>query len=258
MAKTTREDEKLAPVYSAPALEKGLDILEVLSRSEHGLTQKELSALLGRSVSEFYRMLNCLVRRDYVANDQDKFSITTKLFKLAHANPLSRRLITESMPIMQELAVRIGFACDLRVYNKGSQTVISSVEAPTGIGFAVRVGSEIAVAPTASGRVIIAFQDPDIMELRIRESLAGRPASEVTSFRRAVHDAAVKGFCQIRSHQYAGLHAVSFPILDINRHAVAAMTVPMLPRVDGTPQPSFAEVQEVLRESATRLGRRIG
>jgi DNA-binding IclR family transcriptional regulator len=254
-----RDGSSSAPkVYSAPALEKGLDILEALSNSEVALTQKELSAVLGRSVSEFYRMLSCLVRREYVANYQDKFSITTKLFRLAQIHPPTRRLITEAMPIMQELARQVDHSCDLRVYNQGSQTVIASVEAPSGIGFAVKVGSEIAVAPTASGRVLVAFQDPEIMELRMRESMASSSPSEIKAFRRDVHEAAVKGFASIDSHQYAGVHAVSFPVLDNNRHAIAAVTVPMLPRVDGVPQMSLRNVEETMRQSVLRLSERIG
>jgi DNA-binding IclR family transcriptional regulator len=254
-----QDDPQLeAKIYSAPALDKGLDILEALSNSEVALTQKELSALLGRSVSEFYRMLSCLVRREYVANYQDKFSITTKLFRLAQIHPPTRRLITEAMPIMQDLARQVDYSCDLRVYNQGSQTVIASVEAPSGIGFAVKVGSEIAVAPTASGRVLVAFQDPEVMELRMRESMAKSSATELKSFRRDVHDAAVKGYASIDSHQYAGVHAVSFPVLDNNRHAIAAITVPMLPRVDGVSQMSVRRVEETMREMAKRLSERIG
>ena len=101
--------------YSAPALEKGLDILEVLCQSETGLTLKEISTRLGRSVSELYRMLNCLVRRDYVATYNDTYSITTKLFQLSQIHPPTHRLLTEAMPIMQELSRQILFSCDLRV-----------------------------------------------------------------------------------------------------------------------------------------------
>ncbi|GGG14441.1 IclR family transcriptional regulator [Rhizobium wenxiniae] len=247
-----------AKVYSAPALEKGLDILEVLSNSEVALTQKELSVLLGRSVNEFYRMLTCLVRREYVSSYQDKFSVTTKMFRLSQIHPPMRRLLTEAMPMMQDLARQVNFSCDLRVYNQGSQTVIASVEAPSGIGFAVRVGSEISVGPTASGRVLIGFQAPEVMELRIRESLANSSAAEMKAFRRDVHEAAVKGFASIDSHQYAGVHAVSFPVLDNNRHAIAAVTVPMLPRVDGQPQLSQREVEQIMRQCVSRLSERVG
>jgi len=48
------EDER----YRAPALDKGLDILELLAGVDGGLTQAEIAKKLDRSPNEFYRMLD--------------------------------------------------------------------------------------------------------------------------------------------------------------------------------------------------------
>ncbi|MBO0934515.1 IclR family transcriptional regulator [Fibrella aquatilis] len=243
--------------YSAPALDKGLDILEALCQSENGLTQQEIAAQLGRNLGEIYRMLTCLVRRDYVANYGNTYTITTKLFQLSHVHPPTYRLLTEALPVMEALSREISFPCDLRVYNKGVQTVIASIQPPDGLGFMTRVGSEIAVAPSASGLVLVAFQDPIIRELRINESLPNPSDADLSRFRTALTEVTLTGFASIQSNQYAGLHAISFPILDMNRNAVAALTVPMLARIDGTPQATLAEVEEKLRQRAAGLSSRI-
>ncbi len=52
--------------YRAPALDKGLDILELLASVDGGLTQAEIAKHLDRSPNEFYRMLDRLVKRGYV------------------------------------------------------------------------------------------------------------------------------------------------------------------------------------------------
>lgn len=243
--------------YSAPALEKGLDILEVLCQSENGLTQQEIAARLGRNLGEIYRMLTCLVRRDYVANYGNTYTLTTKLFQLSHFHPPTYRLLTEALPVMEALSRDIAFPCDLRVYNKGVQTVIASIQPPDGLGFMTRVGSEIAVAPSASGLVLVAFQNPVIREFRIRESLPNQSEIAAEQFRVVLNEVATKGFASIQSNQYAGLHAISFPILDMNRNALAAITVPMLARIDGQQQTTLAEVEEKLRNSASSLSSRI-
>jgi len=253
----TGETQSQSVSYSAPALEKGLDILELLCRSNDGLTQKEISALLGRSTSELYRMVSCLERRHYISHQGDRYAITTKLFQMSRIHPPTDRLVTAALPLMQELAHSVGYACDLRVYNMGSQTVIASINTPSGIGFNVRTGAEIAVAPSASGRVLVAFQTAETTELRIKESLAGLPADEVRTFRKELHEVIVKGFASIKSREYEGVHAISFPILDIERHAIAALTVPMVPRVDSTPAASRIQVEEKLRESAAQLSHLI-
>jgi len=94
------------------------------------------------------------------------------------------------------------------------------------------------------------------MELRISESLDAN-AREITAFRKELHDVAITGHAAIQSNQYAGLFAVSFPILDIENHAVAALTVPMLPRIDAVVQASRDTVIAGLRAAAEKLEHRI-
>jgi DNA-binding IclR family transcriptional regulator len=243
--------------YSAPALEKGLDILEVLCQSENGLTQQEIANRLGRNLGEIYRMLNALVQRNYVANYGNTYTITSKLFQLSHFHPPTYRLLTEALPIMEGLSRAVSFPCDLRVYNNGFQTVIASIQPPNGLGFMTRVGSEIEVAPSASGLVLLAFQDPIIKEIRIKESLPNKSEVDIEGFRNTLKEVAIKGFASIKSNQFAGLHAISFPILDMNGNALAAMTVPMLARIDGLTQFTQEQVEGLLRDSVLNLNRKI-
>jgi DNA-binding IclR family transcriptional regulator len=243
--------------YSAPALDKGLDILEVLSKCENGLTQQEIAAQLGRKLGEIYRMLNCLVQRNYVSNYGNVYTITSKMFQLSHFHPPTYRLLTEALPIMEGLSRAVSFPCDLRVYNNGFQTVIAAIQPPNGLGFMTRVGSEIEVAPSASGMVLLAFQDPVIKDIRIRESLPNKTETEIEIFSNELKEVVAKGFASITSKQYAGLHAISFPILDMNGNAVAAMTVPMLARIDGTNQSTHEQVEELLRDSVSNLSQKI-
>ena len=46
--------------YRAPALDKGLDIIELLAGSEGAMTQLDISQALSRTPNEFYRMLDRL------------------------------------------------------------------------------------------------------------------------------------------------------------------------------------------------------
>jgi DNA-binding IclR family transcriptional regulator len=243
--------------YTAPALEKGLDILEILCQSESGLTQQEIAAKLGRKLSEIYRMLNCLVKRKYVVNVGSTYSISTKLYQLSHFHPPTYRLLTESLPIMESLSRKIAYPCDLRIYNNGMQTVIAAIQPPNGLGFMSRIGAEIEVAPSASGLVLLAFQDPVLKEIRLQESLRMYSDDEKETFRKRLEEIKVKGFASIKSNQFAGLHAISYPVLDLNNYAIAAITVPMLSRIDGSSQCSVEQVESAIRDSIITLQRKI-
>ena len=81
--------------YRAPALDKGLDIIELLAGTADGLSQAEIAKALDRTPNEIYRMLDRLVRRDYVRRTpEDRYEITLKLFELAHQRPPMHRMIS--------------------------------------------------------------------------------------------------------------------------------------------------------------------
>jgi hypothetical protein len=106
MAELTTAGEAGISAYSAPALEKGLDILELLAGSSPGLTQNQIAARLGRSPSELFRMVEVLSRRGYLGRSPSDatYSLTLKLFELAHRQPPVKRLLAVALPLMHELA----------------------------------------------------------------------------------------------------------------------------------------------------------
>jgi DNA-binding IclR family transcriptional regulator len=245
--------------YAAPALEKGLDILEALCRSEHPMSQKDIAQRLGRSVGEIYRMIACLVNRNYVTLvDENTYGITTKLFELAHVNPPTHRLLFEATPIMQRLAGELDQSCHLTVYGQGKQVVLFKVDTPSGMGFAVRAGAELDVLVSASGRVLLAFQDEETRKLRIEESLQRRPDQADPQIDQVLATIRTAGYESIPSVQVRGLYAVSFPILDAQGRGIAALTVPYAERIDQIQRKSIPEVTETLGRAARMLSARIG
>jgi DNA-binding IclR family transcriptional regulator len=245
--------------YSAPALEKGLDILEMLCRSEAPLSQKDMAQRLGRSVGEIYRMVACLVNRNYVSLvDENTYGVTTKLFELAHIHPPTHRLLFEATPIMQRLAGELDQSCHLTVYGQGKQVVLFKVDTPSGMGFAVRAGAELDVLISASGRVLLAFQDEETRKLRIEESLQRRPEQADPQIETVLESIRTAGYESIPSVQVRGLYAVSFPVLDAQGRAIAALTVPYAERIDQAQRKSIPEVSEALGHAARTLSARIG
>jgi DNA-binding IclR family transcriptional regulator len=245
--------------YSAPALEKGLDILEMLCRSEQPLTQKEIALKLGRSVGEIYRMVTCLVDRNYVTQvDDSSYTVTTKLFELSHINPPTHRLLFEALPIMQRLSKELDQSCHLTVYSQGKQVVLAKVDTPSGMGFSVRAGSELDVLISASGRVLLAFQDDETRRLWIEESLQRRPDQSDPQTGAILDTIRTTGFESIPSVQVRGLYAVSFPILDTQGNAIAALTVPYSERIDQHQRKSIPAVTEALGHAARTLSQRVG
>src|SRR5438270_3061825 len=71
--------------YAVPALDKGLDVLELLASEVDGLSLNEIARALDRTSSELFRMVTALARRGYIEQrNGDRYTLTLKLFELAH------------------------------------------------------------------------------------------------------------------------------------------------------------------------------
>ncbi len=244
--------------YRAPALEKGLDILELLAKHPDGLSQAEVARALDRSVGEIFRMLNCLVERGYLTIQRpgDRYVLTLKLFELSHRHAPLARLLDAALPLMHQLAESIHQSCHLVVMHEGHGIVIAQVDAPGEIGFAVRVGSVIQLASTASGRVLLAFQDEDDRRKLLERARARTHRSAKLA---ALFDKVKKrGFEEMESTRIRGVHDFSYPVLNHRGAAVAALTVPFIERLDRADSGTAVLTRNALQDAARRLSGLLG
>jgi DNA-binding IclR family transcriptional regulator len=255
------EDRDETDRYRAPALDKGLDILELLAEQKAGLTRAEITKLLGRNASEMYRMLERLVARQYVVRSPggDRYSLSLKLFALAHRHPPMNRLIAEALPLMQRFADAAEQSCHLAVYDRGNLLVIAQVDGPGTWGMSVRLGSRVGLIDTGSGRVLLAFQTAEQRAHMLAEHT--KVKGEVEIDRDELEDACKKiraaGFSQKDSQQIFGVTDLTFPILGPSGQAIAALTCPYLRRIDEYVAPPLEAATALLRETveALSLGR---
>jgi DNA-binding IclR family transcriptional regulator len=187
--------------YAAPALDKGLDILELLAGEASGLTQTEIADAVGRTVSQIFRVLSTLEKRGYVYRDRQSglYALSTKLFDLAHRHPPLRGLIAIAIGPMRELSELIAQSCNLSIIDEDRVRIIAQVESPADFGYRVRIGATFPIGSTASGAV-----------------LTSGPGSEIGR----------EGYLSRPDALQAGITDVVAAILDGSHNAVAALTVP--------------------------------
>jgi DNA-binding IclR family transcriptional regulator len=152
--------------YQAPALKKGLEVLEFLSGQTRTYTVSELARALGKSRNEIYRMVIVLERLGYLTRtDGDRYSLTRKLFDVAMRAPPQHNLLASALPVMEELARETVQSCHLTVASGSDIVVVARIESPDVLGFSVRVGYRRPLNQSASGRVLFAFASDDQREL---------------------------------------------------------------------------------------------
>jgi len=229
------KEDRGAPRYRAPALEKGLDILELLADRPEGLSQTEIARALERSVGEIFRMLACLVERGFITiqRPSDRYVLTLRLFELAHKHAPLQQLVASALPRMRELAKAVHQSCHLTVVESGHGVVVAQADAPGEIGFAVRVGSVVDLLATASGRVLLAFQQPVERE-RILSLEPGSRARRafLAQHEEMLEEVRARGHEDMESTRIRGVPDLSYPVPDGRSAAVAAMTMPYIERLD--------------------------
>lgn len=253
-------EEEEAERYRAPALDKGLDILELLASVDGGLTQAEIAKRLGRSPNEFYRMLDRLVKRGYVTKPEgDRYSLTLKLFGLAQLHVPVRRLVSYATPLMRELAEKSRQANQLVVFDRGSVVVIAQQEAPGYWGISIRVGAHISLFDTGSGHVLLAFRSPEERDMMIAEHQRSNESVALPSeFFTRLDQISERGYEMMASLQTAGVYNLSAPILGPDGKAVAALTVPYITLVNQPSAPDITQTIGLLLEAAEKLSRLAG
>jgi DNA-binding IclR family transcriptional regulator len=118
--------------YRAPALEKGLAVLELLAGAREPMSLNAISRQLKRSVSELFRMIQVLESHGYleVSNSGEGYVLSNKLFALGMARAPTKDLLDVALPIMHRLTAKIGQSCHLVVASGDQMVVVARVEAP--------------------------------------------------------------------------------------------------------------------------------
>lgn len=243
--------------YRAPALDKGLDILELLAGQPHGLTRAEIVKAMGRSPSEIYRMLERLVARHYVTRSQqgDRHALSLKLFELGQRHPPIERLVAQALPVMEAFAAAAEQSCHLGVYGRGNVTVVAQVNGPSNWSLSVRLGVRVSLVATGSGQVLLAFQPAQRRAEMLAEhdALEGEALPPGAALQAALERIRSLGYWQGESQQAWGVTDISMPVLGPQGNALAVITCPYIRRIDRHQASGLDAARELLGQAVAQL-----
>jgi DNA-binding IclR family transcriptional regulator len=245
--------------YSAPALEKGLDVLELLAAEAHGLSLQEIARRLDRSPNELFRMLDVMVRRGYIGRQPDaSYVLTLRLFELAHLHPPVDRLLDCAMPHMQDLARATQQSNHLCVHHDARLVVLARAESPEPMSYSVRQGSHFAFHDDrVSARVITAFQAGGRREQFLAELLGPRKPSPArhAELSARLEEIRRRGYDEGPSDTIAGVMDICFPLFD-HFGVVASLNIVYMQHRDA--KVSIPAAREILRQTAHAISRSLG
>lgn len=258
----TRSTDDSADRYRAPALEKGLDIIELLAEHGEGLSQGDIARALERSPNEIYRMLSTLVRRRFVTRSaaDDRYALSLRMFSLSQRHPPVSRLIDVALPLMRATTKKAWQSCHLGMENNGDIVIVASVESPGNWGLALRVGSVVGLANTGTGRVLAAFRSQAETQIMLeRHKLAiGEPKIDRSAFFAHLQRIREQGCDTMPSDTTVGVTNLAYPVFDPHSQAVAVVNCPYLERIDDLAVPNIEQVKTLYSKLAIELTNQYG
>ena len=153
-----------------------------------------------------------LQRRGYVQVDEnDRYTLTLKMFELAHRQQPLKSLVSVALPLLRELASRASPAtwrCTRAARGRHRQ-----VESPERWSFGLKVGVSMGLTDTSSGHVLLAFRD-EVERTRMLAAhikVEGELESDPGELFAILAEVRQRGCASMPSRQIRGITSVAYP-----------------------------------------------
>jgi DNA-binding IclR family transcriptional regulator len=138
-----------------------------------------------------------------------------------------KTMLEVALPVMRELTVSLGQSCHVAVRSGNDIVVIARMESAENIGFSVRIGHRKAIAVTASGAILYAFQQESVRESWLSQIAEESHSEAISQLKARANLIRERGYERTSSKSVRGLTDISAPILR-GTTAAAALTVPFV------------------------------
>ncbi|MEU6041773.1 IclR family transcriptional regulator [Actinomadura sp. NPDC047616] len=142
---------------TAPALRRGLDILEVLVDEEEGLRVPEITRRLGLPRATTHELVNTLIDRGYLTMSKatGRVSLGVKALRLGAGYERGLDLATVGRECAAEVAAACGETVQIVVRDAGFAVFIVRIDSRHSVRLVSQVGSRLPASCTAGGKVLL-------------------------------------------------------------------------------------------------------
>ncbi len=241
----------------APALQRGLAILEFLTDHSDGCTAAELSQALEVSGASVFRLTNVLVDLGYLHRHEKsrRFTLTRK-FLLLGTPQLAQRTLSEcAIEALRQVRFQTEETTQLCCLVERETVVIEQLASLHPFKYFVDLGARCPAYSCAPGKAILAYLPEDECS-KIVEGFKFEKFTESTiSNRRALiaelKEVRERGYAIDRGENFVGINCVGAPILDRHGYPVGGLTIAG-PSSRGE-EDQFEPYAKVLQAAAERI-----
>ncbi len=249
--------------YSAPAVKKALDILEMMIHHNKPYTVTELASELEISTNSTFRILKELEEKHYVNknNTDSSYQLTSKLYYLGRSLHNRISLITESRETLDAIQRETKETVLLTMLAAHHQTmVIDQLESPLSIKFLSTVGHCYPSHSSAMGKCLLAFSEPNVLEEYLQENELNKQTANTISdpdaLRKECEKIRQRGIAYDNEESTVGLTCMACPVFSAEHKLRASIGISAISF--RLPPVVMLEYEEVLKQESALLSDRLG
>lgn len=239
---------------------KGLAIIELLAHSERTLGLTEIATELDLGKSNVHRLLQALVDARYILRDErsGRYAAAIKLWELGSAVLSKLDLRMHAEQVMEELLASTQETVHLSILDGDEVVYVHKLDSPNPVRAYTQIGGRAKAHCVATGKAMLAFHSPSMLERLSHQLVARTPKSivEPEQFLQEMARVRSQGYAVNKGEWNESVHGIASPITDVSGQIVAALGL-------SGPKERFKVAQikafaPLIVDAATRISHRLG
>jgi DNA-binding IclR family transcriptional regulator len=244
-----------APTLHAPALQRGLALLQELATRPRGASQSELAEALHLPQTAVHRLALTLEHLGYLSKEPASRSwrVTHKLLLLGQPHSGARSLVEACLPAMRQILELTNETTQLCVLAGQDCVLLEQLPSRHPFKYVVDLGSRPPIQCCAPGKAMLAFLDEPqlhaiLSKLRF-EAHTPRSIVNKAALQKELDRVRDTGFALDAGEHLEGIHCIAAPLLNAHGTPFAAITI--AGPSTRIPKARFAEWGNAIREAAS-------
>lgn len=229
--KKSSRKQVAAPVGKVQSLTRALTLLELLAKSELGLSLTEIARSLALAPSTVHRLLNSMRQMGFVDCDDEQgiWYVGINAFIVGNAYLKKRDFIVQARPFMKKLMLETGETSNMAVLEGDHIVFVSQIECSEVMRMVVQVGSRGPIHAAGVGKSLLSrLPNSDIKQMVKRAGMARLTDKTITTYDDLLIELGKirdRGYAIDDEEQSRGLRCVASNIYDEFGEAIAAVSI---------------------------------
>lgn len=251
--------------YEVGALVRGLEVLRAFNADHPTLSLSELANELGWSRTAPFRFVHTLQRLGYLQQDPQtrRYRLGPRVLELGFEYLHSLQLPEIAQPYLERLRQETGASAHLGILDGLEVVYVARVQTRLMSASNIHVGSRLPAHATSMGKVLLAFQPPEALEILLTQATlpayTTRTITDPARLRQELVAIKEQGYVFNDQEFEFGIRSIAAPLYGTGGQVVAAINVsaptPVLAG-EAVQQIAIPAVLNVARELSICLGAR--